>query len=66
MRHFSKIATKPVIMAGDQKCKMYGRHLKAIEYRSLPAATAEVAISRHMPSFSPGAEKAIGFVERTF
>ena len=53
-------------MAGDQKCKMYGRHLKAIEYRSLPAATAEVAISRHMPSFSPGAEKAIGFVERTF
>ena len=31
LRHFSKIATKPVIMAGDQKYKMYGRHLKAIK-----------------------------------
>ena len=31
-----------------------------------PAATAEVAISRHIPLVSAGAENAIGFVESTF
>ena len=30
-----------------------------------PAATAEVAMSRHMPLVSPGAENAIGFVDST-
>ena len=36
----------------------------ANEYK--PAATAEVAISRHIPLVSAGAENAIGFVESTF
>ena len=35
-------------------------------FQSTPAATAEVAISRHIPVVSPGAENAIGFVDSTY